>query len=221
MASFNDGQDAIVFLSVDSAWLAADNPQFVYLQHYSAEIFLASPAMEMARQVGDVRFLLLDLSRWRHDKQGAIVDLFALSNHAHTIYDSIKTVKNIKTQQYYECLKKWAGNVLIIERLDISPDYRHLKIGETALNEVTSKMHRESQIILTDPTQQSVKLADAYDALFLPLTLDKRRDTNMEKNYRKSLRHAGFQYLVGSGIFARASDDLVARMQSETDSSKA
>lgn len=93
MATFNDRQDAIVFLTVDSAWVAAGNPQFVYLQHYSAEIFLTSPTMEMTRPIGDVRLLQLDLSKWRHDKQGSITDLFALSDHANAIYESIKTTK--------------------------------------------------------------------------------------------------------------------------------
>lgn len=215
-----DEHEMVVFMSIESAWLAADNPQFVYLQNYSAEIFLASPMNQMARPIGEVRFLLLDVSQWQSDKRGSLVDLFALSDHAHSLYKAIGTVNRAEAKQHHHCIEKWAKSVLILERLDILPSYRHLEIGETVIQQVISKMNRDAQIILADPTQQGIKLTDAYDALFLPLSPVKAKDPAMEQNYRKSLRFSGFKHLSGSGIYARVSPDLTAKILAGADASK-
>lgn len=215
MSTSAGDHDAVVMMKIDSAWLAADNPQFVYLQHYSAELFLASPMNQMARPVGDVRFVMLDVAGWLRDKRGSVAELFSLSEQAQRLYKIVYSVNRPLAKQYQKCIESGAQNVLIIERLDILPGYRHLNIGEMVINEVVSKMHRDGQIILADPTNQGIKLTDAYDALFLPLAPVKANDSSMAKNYRKSLRFCGFQRLVGSGIFARASVDLSAKIDAE------
>lgn len=205
--------DAAVVLSIDSAWLVADNPQFVYVQHYTAEIFLMSLNMiGTPRSIGDVRFSLYDVSGWRDFEDEPVSELFALADTAEAIYKAISSVDKRQGIVTRYAMEKWTDNVIVIDRLHINPGYRHLSLDEDVIHQIGQKMGSEYQVIVTDPKQQGPKVSDVYDALFLPLKLAEGNDPEMQRHFRSALKENRFKQLVGTSVYYRMSDFLANKV---------
>lgn len=213
MTTTADVHDAAVIISVESAWLIADNPQFVYVQHYTAEILLMSLNMMGApRAVGDVRFSIYDVSGWRDFKEAPVSRLFSLADGAETIYKAISSVEKREGIVTRYAMENWADNVVVIDRLNINTGYRHLGLTKDVVHQIGQKMGREYQMILVDTKRQGPKVSDVYDSLFLPLKLDDHNDPGMERNFRSALKENRFKQLIGTSVFYRMSEYLADKV---------
>lgn len=211
-----DDKDAVVVLNINTAWIVADNPKFVYVQHYTADIFLASLTMPgEARAVGDVRFSIYDVSGWRDFEEVPSSELFALADGAEAIYRGISSVDKRQAIVTRYAMENWADNVIVIDRLYIEQGYRHLSMAEDVVHEIGQKMGRNFQIIVADPKRQGLKVSDVYASLFLPLELTDDNDPEMERNLRTALKANRFKQLAGTSVFYRMSDFLALKVRDD------
>lgn len=213
MTTTTDGHDAAVVLNINTAWIVADNPQFVYVQHYTADIFLASLTMlGEGRSVGDVRFSIYDVSGWRDFEEAPVSELFALADGAETIYNAIRSVDKRQAIVTRYAMENWADNVIVIDRLYIEQGFRHLSLEEDVIDQIGQKMGRNFQIIVAYPKRQGLKVSDVYASLFLPLELADDYDPEMERTLRTALKENRFKQLAGTSVFYRMSDFLADKV---------
>ncbi len=216
MTATTDGHDAAVVLNINTAWIVADNPQFVYVQHYTADIFLASLTMlGEGRSVGDVRFSIYDVSGWRDFEEAPASELFALTDGAETIHKAISSVDKRQAIVTRYAMENWADNVIVIDRLCIQQGFRHLSLVEDVIYQIGQKMGRNFQIIVADPKRKGLKVSDVYASLFLPLELTDDNDPEMERNLRTALKANRFKQLAGTSVFYRMSDFLALKVRDD------